>query len=63
MPSLIILRDPMGSGKSEIGKYLRGKLTDSAELDLDLNADSEVPSFDEALGKQNVIRATTSGDR
>lgn len=49
----------MGSGKSEIGKYLRGKLTDSAELDLDLNADSEVPSFDEALGK----RATTSGDR
>jgi hypothetical protein len=50
MPSLIILRGPMGSGKSEVGGYLRGKLEDSAELNLDLNADSEVPYLDQVLG-------------
>lgn len=55
MPRLIILRGPMGSGKSKIGEYLRGKLEDSAELNLDLNADSEIPFIDEVLGKQNVI--------
>jgi tRNA uridine 5-carbamoylmethylation protein Kti12 len=55
MSRLIILRGPMGSGKSEIGEYLRGKLADSAKLDLDVNANSEVLSLDDVLGKQNVI--------
>lgn len=44
----------MGSGKSEIGEYLRSRLADSAKLDLDLNANLEVPLLYNILGKQNV---------
>ena len=55
MPRLIILRGPMGSGKSKIGEYLKGKLEDSAELNSDMNANSEIPFLDQVLGKQNVI--------
>ena len=45
----------MGSAKTKIGEYLRGNLEDSAELDLDLNADSKISSLDEVLGKENVV--------
>jgi hypothetical protein len=45
----------MGSGKSAVGKYLRGKLEDSVQLDLDLNANGEIVSLDEALRKENVV--------
>jgi dephospho-CoA kinase len=51
---LIILRGPMGSGKSEVGRYLREKLKGSAKLDLDINANGEVSSLDEVLGKEYV---------
>jgi shikimate kinase len=55
MPNLIILRGPMGSGKSTIGKYLREKLDDSYRLDLDRNADNEIEFLDEALLRDNVV--------
>ena len=52
MPRLIILRGPMGSGKTSVGKYLRDRLEDSDELDLDLIANSEI-SLDVGKGKCN----------
>ncbi|MFL6316273.1 MAG: hypothetical protein ACJ72X_07355 [Nitrososphaeraceae archaeon] len=52
MPRLIILRGPMGSGKTPVGKYLRGRLEDSDGLDLDLIANSEI-SLDVGKGKCN----------
>jgi len=55
MPNLIILRGPMGSGKSTIGKYLREKLGDSYRLDLDRNADNEIEFLDVALLRDNVV--------
>lgn len=55
MPRLIILRGPMGSGKTSVGKYLKEKLPDSAGLDLDLNANDEVISLNEVLGRENVV--------
>jgi len=52
---LIILRGPIGSGKSEVGQYLREKLKGSAKLDFDINANREVSSLDEVLGKEYVV--------
>ena len=60
MACLIILRGPMGSGKSAVGKSLRRKLVDSVELDLDLNANGEVVSLNEVLGKENVVEIRKS---
>jgi shikimate kinase len=54
MKLLIILRGPMGSGKTKVGLYLLEALEDSALLDLDLNANGPIQSIDEALGKKNV---------
>ncbi len=45
----------MGSGKTSVGKYLKEKLPDSAGLDLDLNANDEVISLNEVLGRGNVV--------
>jgi len=45
----------MGSGKTSVRKYLREKLPDSAGLDLDLNANDEVISLNEVLGRKNVV--------
>jgi hypothetical protein len=55
MKRLIILRGPMGSGKTKVGLYLLEALEDSALLDLDLNANGPIQSIDESLGKKNVI--------
>ena len=51
----------MGSGKTKIGEYLRGKLAESAKLDLDVNANSDILSLDDVLGKQNVISELYDG--
>jgi shikimate kinase len=61
MACLIILRGPTGSGKSAVGKYLRRKLVESVELDLDLNANGEVVLLNEVLGKENVVAELNDG--
>ncbi|PWU81007.1 MAG: hypothetical protein DLM72_09300 [Candidatus Nitrosopolaris wilkensis] len=62
MKNLIILRGPMGSGKTEVGQYLRGALEDSVLVDLDLNANGPLESIDEALGKKNVVAELFHGN-
>jgi predicted kinase len=55
MPFLIILRGPMGSGKSFIGSHLRNKFPDSTRLDLDVNANQEIENLSEVIKKEYVI--------
>jgi tRNA uridine 5-carbamoylmethylation protein Kti12 len=55
MKRLIILRGPMGSGKTKAGLYLLEALEDSALLDPDLNANGRIQTIDESLGKKNVL--------
>lgn len=62
MMHLIILRGPMGSGKSAIGMYLNEVLEDSILLDLDLNANGPVQDIDKVLGKEIVIAELYHGN-
>jgi predicted ABC-type ATPase len=55
MSYLIILRGPMGSGKTVVSQYLRGKLEDSDTLDLDVNANDPIENLDKVLRKKNVV--------
>ncbi|MDQ6863061.1 MAG: AAA family ATPase [Thermoproteota archaeon] len=55
MKRLIILKGPMGSGKTIVGLYLSEALEDSTLLDLDLNVDFIIQSIGEALRKKNVV--------
>lgn len=59
---LIILRGPMGSGKSALGLYLKEVLEDSILLDLDLNANGPVQHINEALGRKNVVTELYHGN-
>ena len=59
---LVLLRGRMGSGKTEIGQYLRGALEDSVLMDLDLNANGHVESIDEVLGKKNIVAELFHGN-
>jgi thymidylate kinase len=62
MMYLIILRGPMGSGKSAIGRYLNEVLEDSILLDLDLNANGPVQDINNALGKKIVLAELYHGN-
>jgi shikimate kinase len=55
MSYLIILRGPMGSGKTVVAQYLRGELEDSDTLDLDVNANDPIENLDKVLRKKNVV--------
>jgi hypothetical protein len=52
----------MGSGKSEVSKYLCRQLEDSEKLDLDVNANGPVEGLDEVLGKKNVVGELYAGN-
>lgn len=52
----------MGSGKSEVSKYLRRRLEDSEKLDLDVNANGPIESLDRALRKKNVVGELYDGN-
>jgi|GEM_PF-6324906 predicted ABC-type ATPase len=56
MKRLIILKGPIGSGKTKAGLNLLEALEDSTLLDLDLNADFIIQSIGEPLRKKNVVR-------
>jgi shikimate kinase len=62
MACFIILRGPMGAGKSEVAKYLAKALEDSFLLDLDLNANCPIQGLNEALGHKNVVAELFHGN-
>ena len=62
MKLLIILKGPMGSGKTKAGLYLLEALEDSTLLDLDLNADGPIQSIGKALGKKNGVGESFHGN-
>jgi shikimate kinase len=62
MARFIILRGPMGAGKSKVGKYLAKALDDSFLLDLDLNANCPIEGLNEALGHKNVVTELYHGN-
>jgi predicted ABC-type ATPase len=62
MPLLIILRGPMGSGKSYVGSHLRSKFPGSVRLDLDINANQEVQNLLEIIEKEYVVAELYHGN-
>jgi shikimate kinase len=62
MSYLIILRGPMGSGKTKVSQYLRGALEDSDTLDLDVNANVPIEILGKVLAKKNVVAELYHGN-
>lgn len=52
----------MGSGKSYVGNYLRGKFPGSVGLDLDVNANQEVQNLSETVEREYVVAELFHGN-